>query len=481
MKSERLKGKTVKQAGAAGNMCEKTARKYLKSNKLPSEENRLRNYRTRKDIFESIEDEIFELLESNPGLEAKTIFEYLQKNHPGKFQTGQLRTLQRKIKNWRVIEGPEKEVFFAQVYKPGDQCQSDFTCMNSLGIMIDHKKFKHKLYHFVLPYSNWETGSICYSESFESLSEGLQKALWQLGGTPTEHRTDRLSAAINNQCNSKDFTYRYKSLLEHYKLKASKTNPYSGNENGDVEQSHFRFKKAIDQALMLRGSRNFETIEEYEIFLMQIMEQRNRNKSIRFQEELKKLQNLPETKLSSFKVLTARVSKFSTVRISHNVYSVPSRLIGENIKAYLYADKIKIYYGTSLVQEMKRLQGESNCLFDYRHVISSLVKKPGGFEKYQYRDFMFPNIYFKVAYENLEHLHSKQAKEYLQILMLAKDNGEDRVTNALQYLIDQSIPVTLEKVFSLLDEKKFEITHLTENFGINSLSDYDTLLSEVYS
>lgn len=214
--------------------------------KLPSEVSPDRYWKTREDPFESVWLEVLDLLENNPGLESKTIFEWLQRCYPDDFQDGQLRTLQRKIKYWRATEGPSKEVMFPQKHIPGELCQSDYTHMDSLGITINNVPFKHMFFHFILTYSNWEAGYICYSESFESLSEGLQQALWELGGIPAKHQTDRLSAAVNNPSKQHQFTERYQSLLNHYGLKGSMIQPGKPNENGDVEQSHYRFKSGIN-------------------------------------------------------------------------------------------------------------------------------------------------------------------------------------------------------------------------------------------
>ena len=187
-----------------------------------------------------------EQVATNPGLEAKTLFEALQRKYPGQFADGQLRTLQRRIKRWRATEGPEREVFFAQQHVPGRLGQSDFTHMNELGITIGGQSFPHMLYHFVLTYSNWEAVTVCYSESFESLSEGLQNALWELGGVPLEHRTDRLSTAVNNVSEEREFTARYEALLRHYRMAGQKIQTGKANENGDVEQRHHRLKRAVE-------------------------------------------------------------------------------------------------------------------------------------------------------------------------------------------------------------------------------------------
>ncbi len=185
------------------------------------------------------------------------MLEALQREHPGQFGDGQLRTLQRQVKRWRGLEGPGREVFFAQVHHPGRLCQSDFSHMTRLGVTIGGRTFEHLVYHFVLTYSNWETFTVCYSESFESLSEGLQNALWELGGVPERHRTDRLSAAVANSSNLKEFTLRHQGLMGHYGLEAEKTNPNSGNENGDVEQRHNRFKKSGGSGPVAAGRPGF--------------------------------------------------------------------------------------------------------------------------------------------------------------------------------------------------------------------------------
>jgi len=170
------KGKTISVAAAAAGMSESTGRKYRRRGRLPSECRAEHTWRTREDPFEEVWQEVRGLLTAQPGLAANTLFEELQKRHPDEFQDSQLRTLQRKVKRWRAVEGPDKEVFFAQQHFPGRLCASDFCHMTGLGITISKEPFAHLLYHFVLTYSNWESGTICFSESAESLSEGLQNA-----------------------------------------------------------------------------------------------------------------------------------------------------------------------------------------------------------------------------------------------------------------------------------------------------------------
>lgn len=355
--------KTLATAAAKAGMDEKTARKYITVGKPPSEVKVDHKWRTRIDPFEEVWSKIKEeYLKINSGLEAKTIFEDLQRRYPGKFADGQLRTLQRKIKIWRALEGEPKEVMFPQEHTPGKLSQSDFTHMSSLGVTIAGVPFPHLIYHFVLTYSNWETGSICYSECFEALSQGLQNALWELGGVPKEHQTDSLSTAVNNMDEEKEFTQRYQALLGHYGVAGKKTQAASPNENGDVEQRHHRFKRALDQALMLRANRDFNDIKEYESFLKALFKQLNAGRRQRFEEELQVLRSLPKTRLDAIKRLKVKVGPSSTVRLAHNTYSVNSRLIGERVEARMYVDRIDIFYAQRRVDTFPRLRGENKYL-----------------------------------------------------------------------------------------------------------------------
>ncbi len=249
------RGVALSTAAMRSGMSENTARKYRRS-APPSQRKQPRAYRTRADPFGAVWPEIQELLRRAPGLEAVTIFETLQARPDGQFLDGQLRTLQRKIRRWRAQAGPEREVMFPQEHRPGEYSQGDFTNMNDLGISISGEPFEHLFHHFVLPYSNWETGGTCFSESFEALIAGVQTGLWELGRAPRYHRTDNLSAATHELAEGgRTFNERYIGALSHYGMLPDANTPGRGHENGDVEQAHHRFKRALEQALLLRGSR----------------------------------------------------------------------------------------------------------------------------------------------------------------------------------------------------------------------------------
>jgi len=428
--------RTLGVAAAKSGMNEKTARKYRDLGKLPSEleAERIRTWRTREDPFEEVWEMVKSFLENNSGFEAKTLFEYLQRECPGRFSDGQI------------------------------------------GVLFDHL-----IYHFVLTYSNWETGTICFSESFESLSDGLQKALWKLGGVPEAHQTDRLSTAVNKPENPEEFTQRYQGLLSHYRLTGRKTQPASPNENGDVEQRHHRFKRAVDQALMLCGSRDFVTRKEYEIFLEGLFAQLNSNRHDRFKEELAVLRSLPAKQLSASTKLTVGVGPSSTIRVKHNVYSVHSRLIREKVVVRLYAEHLEIWHGQSHIENIPRLRGSGNHHIQYRHIIDWLVRKPGAFENYRYRSDLFPTSRFRMAYDELKQHHtvSKASKEYLLILKLAAKENEAAVDEALRLLFDRNRPISAKSVESLVlsGQKPAPATDVTIPAVV--LHDYDCLLAEV--
>jgi hypothetical protein len=447
VQTEKTKGVAAAKAG----MDEKTAREYVRLGRLPSQVRKEHTWRTRKDPFAGVWEEATRFLEEDERFEAKTIFEWLQRKYPGRFSDGQLRTFQRKLRRWRAVEGPAKEVMFPQKHEPGELCASDFTHMDELEITIQGQRFAHLIYHFVLTYSNWETGTICFSESFESLSEGFQNALWELSGVPEKHRTDRLSSAVHKFPNVGEFTDRYQGLLNHYRLKGVTIQAGKAHENGDVEQRHNRFKRSAGQALLLRGSRDFISREEYAGFLAGLFRQLNSGRQERFQEECRVLRFLPKWRLNDCKRQRVKVGPSSTIRLQHNVYSVPSGLIGEWVEARLYAEQVEVWYGQRLIERIPRLRGEENHRINYRHIIDCLVRKPGAFAQYRYRDDLFPTSRYRMAYDMLKETSPGSAdKEYVKILHIAAGESETGVDDVLRMLFDQGLPISCETIRAMV-------------------------------
>jgi hypothetical protein len=441
----------------------KTARKYRRLQRLPSELP-VKPRGRRPDPFSDVWGEVREQLEASEGLEAKTLFEYLQRRYPGRFQDGQLRTLQRKVKYWRATEGPSREVFFVQRHHPGRLAASDFTHMEELGVTIQGQSFSHLIYHFVLTYSNWEAGMVCFSESFESLSEGLQNALWELGKVPLRHRTDRLSTAVNNSLRPAEFTDRYEGLMRYYGLEAEKIQAGHGNENGDIEQRHHRFKRAVEQELLLRGSRDFASVEEYQRFLRMLFGRLNAGRRQRLGEEMAAMHELPERRIESAKRERVRVDSGSLIYVDRNTYSVPSRLIGEQVEVRLTMDRLEVWYGQRKMVEMPRLRGRRKHRVDYRHIIDWLVRKPGAFENYRYRDELFPTSRFRMVFDVLEEQCGLRAhKEYLRILEMAAKVSEDGVDQALRVLLNQpEEQITARRLEEMLCAEEYAGVHDVE-------------------
>ena len=426
---------TLERAALKSGMSENTARRY-REGAASKGARAVRGYRTRVDPFASVWPDVERMLEAAPGLEAKTIFERLLERPDTTLTEGQLRTLQRKIRRWRAVHGPQKEVMFPQQHRAGEYGQSDFTSMNELEISIGGEPFDHLLYHFVLPYSRWETGMVCFSESFETLVGGFQRAVSELGRVPHKHRTDNLSAATHDLKNGgRAFNERYLGAMAHYGVEADRNTPGRGHENGSVEQAHHRFKRAATQALLVRGTREFADRASYEVFLREIFAGRNKKRST-LGEDLRGMKELPPMRIEDFRRERVKVTRFSTIRVVENTYSVSSRLIGEEVDLRLYAETIEVWHGQRLMATMDRQRGRGNVAIDYRHVIWSLVRKPGAFARYRYREALFPTLTFRRAYDALgERLGSRADLEYVRILHLAASTSETAVEAALEELL----------------------------------------------
>jgi len=441
LRQKRMEGKTQAAAAAAAGMSVRAARAWERG-PLPSEAKRPRSWRTRSDPFAEVwASEIEPLLvrDTEGVLESTFLFEHLARRHPGRFAAGQVRTLQRRVREWRACQGPPREVFFPQVHPPGREAQIDFTHASELGVTIAGEPLAHLLFEFVLCASGWRFAQVAFGETFEALAQGLQSALWALGGVPEIVRSDNLSAATHElrQSGGRVLTERFAAVLAHYGLRSTRIHPGASHENGVVEQAHERLKSLLAQALVVRGSRDFPTRAAYQAFVDGVVAQLNERRAARIAEERAHLRALPPAALPSYTTTRAVVRRWSTIRVANRTYSVPSRLVGHEVEVRLHADKVEVFFAGRCLETMPRLRGEQDHRIDYRHVIWSLVRKPGAFARYRYREELFPSETFRRAYDALRVFRGERADvEYVRVLHLAASTLEASVERALRALLE---------------------------------------------
>ena len=485
---ERRKGRTQEQAAASANLrSRKTVAKYENIGQLPSALREPRLYRTRPDPFAEDWPTVEEMLFAAPELEAKALFEWLCEQRLGHYQEGQLRTFQRRVADWRALHSDQVAIL-EQVHRPGEVMQTDGTWLTDLGVSIQGVAFKHLLVHSVLCYSNWEWGRVTQSESLVALQLGLQSALVKLGHVPKFHQTDNSSAATrllgaeeqDEADGRRGYTAGYLQLLEYYGLEARTTHVNSPHENGDVESLHGGLKRAVKQHLLLRGSRDFDSIEEYENFVGNIMDKRNQRRQERLAEELAVTKPLTKTPLVMWSEKKVPVSKGGLIRVLKNNYSLPTSLIGHKVTVRIHEWHLEVYYGSKLIQTLPRLAGENRHHINYRHLIDSLLRKPGGFRDYRYRDDLFPSLVFRRAWEQLNRWQSPRKADltYLRILHLAARTLESEVACALGLLLDTAEAWDETNVEQLIKLDKLPVPEVSR--GEVSLQLYDQLLTENY-
>lgn len=444
----------LSRAAMKADMDRKTARKYVNLGKVPSDLKTPRTWRTRKDPFAEDWPWIEERLREAPELEAKTLFEVLLERFPNRYQEGQLRTLQRRVKQWRVTHGPEQDVFFSQLHRAGEAIQTDFTEATSLAITIAGAVFEHLLCHVVLPYSNWEWATVCLSESYLALKRGVQEGVFRLGRTPTWHQTDNTSAATHRLVTGKRvFNDNYRDLIEHLGMKPRTTEVGAKEQNGDVEALHGALKRWLNQRLLIRGSRDFETVDAYEAWLWDLLERRNVRRRERLADDLAAMTPLNATRLVEYRELDVPVTQMSTIRVLFNTYSVPSRLRrAGRVRVHVHERTLEVWYGGQRQLVLERLRGRHGHRVNYRHIIWSLVQKPGAFARYRYREDLFPTALFRRAHDAIyeQRPDVRGDLEYLRILHLAAATMESEVETALECLLDDGNVPTADAVRDLV-------------------------------
>jgi hypothetical protein len=477
MKEYKKTGKIGESALRSG-ISRNTASKYLKSGKLPSELKEPRKWRTRADPFEEDWSEIAQRLKDAPELEAKALFEDLLERYPDRYHPGHIRTFQRRLKQWRASQGPERTVFFPQEHRPGEAIQTDFTWGTKLGVTIGGEPFAHMLCHVVLPYSNWQWATCCRSESMAALKRGVQEAVFQLGHVPVYHQTDNSGAATHNLTSGKRaFNDEYMEFIRYLGMEPRTIAVGEKNQNGDVEALNGALKRRVRQHLILRGSSDFASVKEYEDWLIQVIEKANRLRKKRLNEELATMKAVTIERVPEFTERDIRVTARSTINVKYNVYSVPSRLIGEMVRARIYDDRVEVYYGGKLQFTAERLLGRGGHRINYRHIIWSLVRKPGAFRLFKYREDLFPSLTFRLAYDALCRAHDERRAnlEYLRILHLAASTTESEVEAALELVLEEGTLTGMEQIKALLNASAHFEPPMIMAPAVD-LSSYDALL-----
>jgi hypothetical protein len=474
-------GASLRKAAMKANMDRKSARKYRGSGPLPEEARRPHTWRTRPDPLAEVWPAVVEQLQQQRRLQAKTLWDWVQREQPGKCPVTARRTFERRVRQWKAQHGSAKELYFTQVHTPGRLAASDFTSMNELQVTIAGVPLAHLLYHFTLTYSNWEHVTLCFGEDFASLSTGYQNAVWELGAVTEGHRTDRMTLAVHHDAQPEQFTDKYRALMNHYGVRPEATNPASGHENGDVESSHRHFKNAVEQALLLRGSRDFASREQYWELISMVRAQRNAASRERLAEELAVMRALPARRLETLERVKVTVRRGSTIRVKKNTYSVPARLVGEEVEARIGMEEIEVWYAGELVQRMPRLRGVNKHAIDYRHIITWLVRKPGAFAHYVYQEDLYPTLTFRRTYDALvAQQPGRAAKEYVHLLYLASQEGEARVEAALLKLLEECRPLSEQAVRTLLGEATPLVEAAQVYVAVVDLCAYDALLDGDY-
>lgn len=480
------KGLTQETASAKAGISTRTASRIKSGTHCPNR-GRPRDWQTRKDPLDGIwESELKPMLEKEPRLEAWTLYEVLQERYPTLYDD-KLRTLQRRVSKWKAARGKPKEVMFKIQHNPGEMGLSDFTHLKGVIITISGKPFRHILYHYRLAYSGWQYVQVIQGgESFIGLSQGLQNALHSSGGAPKIHRTDSLSAAYRNTGGrNPNLTQMYATVCEHYRMQPTKNNTGVAHENGAIEGSHGYFKRRLCQALYRRGSFEFETVAQYQAFIEQVVAKLNARCQKKFETEQPTLQDLPRYRTPDYQILSASVSIYSTINVCCVLYTVPSRLIGQQLTLPLYHDRLVGFLGTTQVVELARLHVPSTQKtrrarsINYKHVAESLRRKPRAFLYCQWQEDLLPNEQWRAVWQTLKtQFESDQAARLVTeaLYIAATQDKEDSVAEYLETQCKKA-SLTLSELQRSF-KSKLDTQHLPSVTSVqHDLSSYDQLLN----
>lgn len=473
---------TPEVAAAKAGFSTATAYRVEADPRLPSQKTKPRGRRRPDPLADIWDSDVVPMLEAAPGLRPVAVFDEIRRRRPD-IAPGIRRTLERRIRAWRALNGPEQDVIFRQTHEPGRLGLSDFTDMRSAGVSIAGEPLKHLLYHFRLVFSGFEHAHVILGgESFTALAEGLQNALWALGGTPEQHRSDSLSAAYRNldKAVQDDLTRRYQALMRHYRMTPTRNNPGLAHENGSIESAHGHLKKAIEDALLLRGNRDFVNLDAYRCFIDEIVGRHNAHRRKQIDLERAKLKALPERRTTDFEDLHVPVTSSGGFLLRKVFYTVPSRLIGHRLRVKLFDDRLECLLGSThlmtLQRGRRRSDGKTAHVVDYRHVIHALRKKPMALLNLVYRDQLFPRQAYARAFDVLrESKGDKQAcRTIVDLLALAHERTCER---ELAQSIEEDLDAgRLPDPKALFERFKPDAASLPEvNVELVPLSAYDEL------
>ena len=443
----RTEGRTQPQSADKAGICLRTARSI---EQLGQPANGPRTYRTRDDAFISHWDSfVVPMLQIKKQLQAKTMFAALQKKFPGVYADSLRRTFERRVRSWRAINGQDRETFFPQEHPPGWQGIVDFTVCNELGVTIGGVPRPHRLGHFRLACSGWSSAHVILGgESYTALAETLRLAFDCAGGVPETLRTDSLSAAFKNLSQQQDLTVRFASLCQHYGCQPTRNNRGEAHENGSIESPNGHLKNALEQALILRQSRDFDDLLLYRTFVDDVVTERNRNQHAAFLAEVTHLRPLPASPPVSWSEAVGVVSAYALIRVLHKSYMVPSRLNGHRLAVRIYDDRLEFFDSRSRVYACPRLhRSDQSRYVNYHLIIGNLVKKPGAFARLVYRDDLHPRPIFARTWMHLrERLTEPVAcRTYVRLLHLAHEHAcEDMLARRLSAALDAGVLPDLE-------------------------------------
>ena len=418
-------------SAAKAGMSRATAYRVEQDHRLPSSREKVRGRRRPDPLADFFDAEVVPMLTAAPELRAVAIFDEMRRRHPD-LADGARRTLERRIRSWRALHGADKDVIFRQVHEPGRMGLSDFTDMADLGVTVAGRPLHHRLYHFRLAYSGFEHAHVVLGgESYVALAEGLQNALWALGGAPLEHRSDSLSAAFRNLDDEarEDLTRRYDALCAHYGMQPTRNNRGVAHENGAIESAHGHLKKAVRDALLMRGAADFDDLPDYRRFIDEIVSRKNAHRAKRIEAERPALQPLPGQRTCDHEETLVTVTSSGGFTLKKVFYTVPSRLIGHRLRVRLHDDRLDVFIGATLLMTLARgrapASGKRAHVVDYRHVIHALRRKPMALLNLVYRDQLFPRDAYRRAFDRLlEKLPEKSAcRMMVGLLELAHERG----------------------------------------------------------